>query len=502
MALCGCMSNRGKKIPKNELLPQNMSGGGQDIHKLDLMAENSSLKLRLAALEREKSDLESRLQYAQLKIEELQSRLNEQTLDMKELRLHISKTSTAPSSPNMSGKVISQTPSSPSTLGKVISETPLSPNLSGKVISQTPSSQNMSDVSHDRTMERERTLERLKRKHSEVEKLKKAVESLMLTNTEKDHYIDDLTKEVKKYRRLEELSEIGLKTGESQTLGTRQTNAPSLEQTLLWTEGYNNVDHTPKDGSNTLLPNATSTPVGPGSLAVSGMNTSQRVPCTVEPSRTQSSTVGVGRSSSCENIKGKNGTPPLLRGQVTGYGGTLPKDARLLSDKQTTSCLHTDSNNRSPSSSHPVQREPVRTNSQRNHHRPRASTLPKGKPPVGPSGTPTGPGSQTPGALTPQGSVRHRGDSPARRGQINRQGSNCSTSGRAKRGFMSFGKGFFKKSAKWSSSAPNLGDGASFIGMLLLISLAWLYTSPNVSNSCLPLSLSIPISFPHNNQYC
>jgi len=45
-----------------------MSGGGQDIHKLDLMAENSSLKLRLAALEREKSDLESRLQYAQVSL--------------------------------------------------------------------------------------------------------------------------------------------------------------------------------------------------------------------------------------------------------------------------------------------------------------------------------------------------------------------------------------------------------------------------------------------------
>ena len=169
-------------------------------------------------------------------------------------------------------------------------------------------------------------------------------------------------------------------------------------------------------------------------------------------------------------------TPPLIRGQNTGYGGTLPKDARLLSDKHTTAGSHIDSN-RCPGSSQPGQHEPIRTNSQRIQHRPRASTLPKGKPPVGPSGTPTGPGSQTPGALTPQGSVRRRGDSPARRGKISRQGSNCSTPSRAKCGFMSFGKGFFKKPGKWSSSAPNLGDTASNIGMLLIY-LAWLFLLP------------------------
>ncbi len=40
---------------------------------------------------------------------------------------------------------------------------------------------------------------------TEVEKLKKAVESLMLANDEKEQHIEELRKTIKKYKRMEEI---------------------------------------------------------------------------------------------------------------------------------------------------------------------------------------------------------------------------------------------------------------------------------------------------------
>jgi hypothetical protein len=82
------------------------SAAPPETHKLDLMAENSSLKLRLATLEREKQEAEGKVLLAQRRIDELQDRLNDRTVDATDLKSKLSVRlgpSSSPALPDRSG---------------------------------------------------------------------------------------------------------------------------------------------------------------------------------------------------------------------------------------------------------------------------------------------------------------------------------------------------------------------------------------------------------------
>lgn len=109
---------------------------------------------------------------------------------------------------------------------------------------------NLTGSLKEKTLEREQTLERLKKKHLDVEKLKSVVETLMVANEEKNNKIDDLAMELEKFKDLRH--KIGNLTGGEELL---------VECGLDSTTG------------NGVYPNATSTPVS-GYSAMSNKSSS------------------------------------------------------------------------------------------------------------------------------------------------------------------------------------------------------------------------------------
>lgn len=183
------------------------------------MAEISSLKIRLASADKDRRDLDDRLRLSQRQIKELESKLALKDAEISELRQRIVRNGTMVGS-----------------------------DSNGDI-----------NGSQDRGLERERTLDRLKRKQYEVEKLKKAVDALMLSNQEKDKRIDEMRKLVRKYKKIEEMVvqaqgrkalEDMMINAEDDTSSTSSTT-PSLSDPAK--DGY--------DDKNYSSPSATSTPV-------------------------------------------------------------------------------------------------------------------------------------------------------------------------------------------------------------------------------------------------
>ncbi|ELU16424.1 hypothetical protein CAPTEDRAFT_227812 [Capitella teleta] len=330
-----------------------------ETHKLDLMAENSTMKLRMAALERDKQEAEKKAILAQRQIDELQDRLNERTIEAAELR----------------SKLVVR----------------LAPPTS------SPSSPDRSDSFRDKTLDKEKTLDRLKRKHTEVEKLKKAVDCLMVCNEEKDRHIEELGRLLGQYKHMDNMMTIGSQG--SATTRSSHRDEDHSDSSSNKSSSLLDKDTAQVDASNGLLlpPDATSTPVShkqasPIRLA-NGHHTSPRLspPSTImEPSTPNNH---IGRSNSFEGINPlASKTPPSAHRLHNQSYGTLPREARQPSHSSTI----------------PRERGPsvmVNAVSQR--------------PPL-----PTG----------------------------------HSTAPRKSRPFMSFGKGFLKAKSRWSTSAPNLAQ--------------------------------------------
>lgn len=160
------------------------------------MAEISSLKIRLASADKDRRDLDDRLRLSQRQIKELESKLALKDAEISELRQRIVRNGTMVGSDS---------------------------------------------------------------NEYEVEKLKKAVDALMLSNQEKDKRIDEMRKLVRKYKKIEEMVvqaqgrkalEDMMINAEDDTSSTSSTT-PSLSDPAK--DGY--------DDKNYSSPSATSTPV-------------------------------------------------------------------------------------------------------------------------------------------------------------------------------------------------------------------------------------------------
>ncbi|ESO11355.1 hypothetical protein HELRODRAFT_116792 [Helobdella robusta] len=121
-----------------------------------LIIENNDLKSKLCNLEKRMKEKDQQISIYESRLSELQATANDQTIELNQLRNKLM---------NMASP----------------------------------------DKSHpmkERTLEREQTLERLKKKHLDVEKLKAAMENLMTTNEEKNAKIDEMSEQLRKYRLL------------------------------------------------------------------------------------------------------------------------------------------------------------------------------------------------------------------------------------------------------------------------------------------------------------
>ncbi|XP_052067412.1 liprin-beta-1-like isoform X3 [Mytilus californianus] len=138
------LAERRDKIINTEDMLQSelLTRTSLETHKLDLMAEISSLKIRLASADKDRRDLDDRLRISQRQMKELESKLAIKDAEINELRQRIVRNGTV-----------------------VVSDS----------------------------------------NEYEVEKLKKAVDALMLSNQEKDKRIDEMRKLVRKYKKIEEM---------------------------------------------------------------------------------------------------------------------------------------------------------------------------------------------------------------------------------------------------------------------------------------------------------
>ncbi|XP_048780044.2 liprin-beta-1-like isoform X8 [Ostrea edulis] len=182
-----------------------------ETHKLDLMAEISSLKIKLASADKDRRDLDDRLRLSQRHAKELESRLAVKDAEINELRQKLLKNGT---------------------------------------ISTPDSSEH------------------------EVEKLKKAVEALMFSNQEKDKRIEELRRLLKRYRKIEEMvvQVQGRKVLEEMILNAEDDTSSTSSTTPSLSDNVPR-DQQSEDGKERPYPNpsATSTPVH--SLPENGIGT-------------------------------------------------------------------------------------------------------------------------------------------------------------------------------------------------------------------------------------
>lgn len=160
------------------------------------MAEISSLKIRLASADKDRRDLDDRLRISQRQMKELESKLAIKDAEINELRQRIVRNGTV-----------------------VVSDS----------------------------------------NEYEVEKLKKAVDALMLSNQEKDKRIDEMRKLVRKYKKIEEMV---IHAQGRKALDEMMINAEDdTSSTSSTTPSLSDPTRDMYDDKNYSSPSATSTPV-------------------------------------------------------------------------------------------------------------------------------------------------------------------------------------------------------------------------------------------------
>ncbi|XP_052799700.1 liprin-beta-2-like isoform X6 [Mya arenaria] len=225
-----------------------------ETHKLDLMAEISSLKIRLATAENERRELEERLRQSQRHITDLEARLALKDAETADLRQKLARNGTV-----------------------------------------------VPDVNE-----------------YEVERLKTAVDALMSSNGEKDKRIDELRRLLRRYKKIEELvAQAQGRKMLDEILGMEDDTSSNSSTTPSVThDSTKPTDTTPHmadelrgDKNYSISPSATSTPVNSFSGNHGNLSSPPSTIASVKPTRR------IQRSNSAEDIapKPNNKTPPAKR---------------------------------------------------------------------------------------------------------------------------------------------------------------------------------------------
>ncbi|XP_048339966.1 liprin-beta-2 isoform X3 [Sphaerodactylus townsendi] len=196
--------NATEEMLQQELLSRTLL----ETQKLDLMAEVSDLKIKLVGMEKEQSEYEEKqskaesllqeLKHLKIKVEELE---NERT--QYEWKLKATKAEIAQLQEQLA--------------------------LKDSEIERLQSQISRTSVNHEIAEREEVYRRRLKEKHQEIQRLKMGMESLLATNEEKDHRIEELTVLLSQYRQVKEIMIAVQGTSERALTGY---NEDDLEATL------------------------------------------------------------------------------------------------------------------------------------------------------------------------------------------------------------------------------------------------------------------------------
>ncbi|KAM9807934.1 liprin-beta-1b [Neosynchiropus ocellatus] len=182
--------HRDKLNATEEMLQQELlCRTALETQKLELMSELSNLKLKLNSLEKERMDFDDRFRDSEdliLEINELRYRLTDMESEKMqyEKKLKSTKEELAALRRQLEGK--------DAEMRRLHDETGFR---------SMPSSESAERVPHPD----ENLRKRLKEKHVEVQRMKKAVESLMAANEEKDRKIEELKHSLHRYKKVQDM---------------------------------------------------------------------------------------------------------------------------------------------------------------------------------------------------------------------------------------------------------------------------------------------------------
>ncbi|XP_006867027.1 PREDICTED: liprin-beta-1 isoform X2 [Chrysochloris asiatica] len=223
-----CLEEHREKLNATEEMLQQelLSRTSLETQKLDLMAEISNLKLKLTAVEKDRLDYEDRFRDTEGLMQEIS-----------DLRLRVSEMD---SERVQYEKKLKSTKDELTSLKEQLAEKESEvKRLQEKLVCK------MKGEGIDIFDRDENFKKKLKEKNIEVQKMKKAVESLMAANEEKDRKIEDLRQCLNRYKKMQDTAVLAQgkkkgKDGEYEDL----PNSSSIS-TLLDIQGFSDVEKSP-----------------------------------------------------------------------------------------------------------------------------------------------------------------------------------------------------------------------------------------------------------------
>ncbi|XP_032139694.1 liprin-beta-1 isoform X16 [Sapajus apella] len=377
-----CLEEHREKLNATEEMLQQelLSRTSLETQKLDLMAEISNLKLKLTAVEKDRLDYEDKFRDTEGLIQEIN-----------DLRLKVNEMG---SEKLQYEKKLESTKDELASLKEQLEEKESEVKRLQEKLGCKMKGEGIEIVDRDENFKK-----KLKEKNVEVQKMKKAVESLMAANEEKDRKIEDLRQCLNRYKKMQDTVVLAQgKDGEYEDL----LNSSSLS-TLLDAQGFSDLEKspspTPVTGSPSRDPFNTSVPEEFHSTVLQ-VSIPSLLPATISMETSEKSKLTPKPETSFEENDGK-----MILGATVD---TQLRDSLLTSSLQKSSSLgnlkkETSDGDRAPAESRP------------------SGTLPP----------------------RPPGQVTSVDDNPFGTRKVR----------------SSFGRGFFKiKSNKRTASAPNLAE--------------------------------------------
>nr|XP_054520377.1 liprin-beta-1 isoform X18 [Pan troglodytes] len=238
-----CLEEHREKLNATEEMLQQelLSRTSLETQKLDLMAEISNLKLKLTAVEKDRLDYEDKFRDTEGLIQEINDlRLKVSEMDNERLQYEKKLKSTKDELASLKEQLEEKESEVKRLQEKLVCK------MKGEVIEIVDRDENFK--------------KKLKEKNIEVQKMKKAVESLMAANEEKDRKIEDLRQCLNRYKKMQDTVVLAQgKDGEYEEL----LNSSSISS-LLDAQGFSDLEKSPSPtpvmGSPSCDPFNTSVP--------------------------------------------------------------------------------------------------------------------------------------------------------------------------------------------------------------------------------------------------
>ncbi|XP_051790479.1 liprin-beta-1b isoform X3 [Erpetoichthys calabaricus] len=184
-----CLEEHKEKLNATEEMLQEelLSRTALETQKLDLMAEVSNLKLKLTAMEKDRLDLDERFKDNECLIQEI-NELTYRITEMENERLQYEK----------------KLKSTKAEL-EMLKEQLEQKEVEVKRLQEDSGLKNNGSDGGEKNEKDENVKKKLKEKYFEVQKMKRAVESLMAANEEKDRKIEDLRQSLNRYKKVQDM---------------------------------------------------------------------------------------------------------------------------------------------------------------------------------------------------------------------------------------------------------------------------------------------------------